>query len=1504
MTASPTIDKQLVRSGPAKIQSLVSVAAIGASAGGLEPIEQFFDAMPANSECAFIIIQHLSPDFRSLMDELLARHSTMKILRIEHGMEIEPNTIYLNTPRSAITIEKNQLHVKETNKTEAINLPIDLFFESLAKDRGSKALGLVLSGTGTDGTRGSEKIRAVNGNVLVQEPSTTGFDGMPRSVLSDGFSTLVGSPQELAKSVLCLLNNEPLPDIPSMQRLAKIDPLADVLSMLHHNHGTDFLQYKEGTIQRRIERRAQMMGIDDISNYRDVLASNSLELQELYADLLIEVTEFFRDGPAFDILKFRVLPDITRNLKDGSALRVWVPGCASGEEAYSIAMLMQEQARKNGTYLHLKILATDIHVRSMNQASSGIYNQLALKNLPNELIERYFDVADGQAQIKPMLRNMVFFSTHDVTRDPPFTRIDFISCRNLLIYLKEEAQEKVIKLLHFSLKKDGYLFLGPSEHISGIPNEFEPIDEKWRIYKKRRDVKLLATDSILNRKDMVSSVARKTESMRASAIGRRRHHNDDTVSFRRAHRAALESVVSSYAPPSFLLSDNGVVAHIFGNAGELIPVQHGEFSRRIVDLIRPDLKIVVTAALDNSKHPDFENFQRIAYIRDAEETATSYRVSLNNIVLPNEVHRFQLLVIEEVKDPVSAVYELSDEPRKSIEDFESSEALVQRISLLEHSLQTSEESLQSTIEELETSNEELQSTNEELMSTNEELQSTNEELHSVNEELYTVSAEHQRKNEELTERDSDIQVLLQSSKIGTLHLDKDLCLRRYSSNARSVFNILPQDVGRPIDQITNKAEQHDLLELIKKTHQLRRTHETQLFIDDHVFLIRIMSYQGEDSQLSSVLITVIDITDVENIRGQLVELGAQYKDIIEITDSFIVRWDAKTELITYCNPAYASRWGYSVADMLGSNVFDTRETQEQKIIRKLVSGIEPNGTHTTELESQTANDLTRTARVFIRAVSVDGITIDEYQANGYDCTEEVLYRDALEKLYSIFADNALTFDEKLTQFLELGIQYFGTETASLGTVTGDLWTVTSTIGDIGNKLVEGDSLRFEDTFSYHYLSNKSMIAISNVTDSEFNGKSCHTRSGIESIIGAAINSHSGPYGTVNFSSQKPRNLDFSVKDEHFALQLGSWIGLLVSVQEQMDFVTHQNDYYKSLFKTVPTMMFLCDEHGLIISASDRFCEKLGISIDEMLGKNCIQHLAVDNKEQFSKAIQNGNTTRLPLNFGAANNQLATELNCRVKTLGTMQGVRLCILVDVSERNAALKELKAQNNLLTAANENLNRFAFIASHDLQEPLRKIQQFSNFLEEDLNDNLNDRTQYHLDVIVDASSRMSTLIHDLLTFSGATKDEPKIENISLDTMISEIIEDLNIPIKESNATITVGKLPTVEGDAGMVRQLFTNLIQNAIKYTSETRTPEINITIPKTGGNGVDISDNGIGFDTKYADQIMEPFNRLHRNNEYRGNGIGLAICSTVCVKHGWKLTADSELDVGSTFSIRFV
>ena len=630
-----------------------------------------------------------------------------------------------------------------------------------------------------------------------------------------------------------------------------------------------------------------------------------------------------------------------------------------------------------------------------------------------------------------------------------------------------------------------------------------------------------------------------------------------------------------------------------------------------------------------------------------------------------------------------------------------------------------------------------------------------------------------------------------------------------------------------------------------------------------------------------------------------------YKDIVDVTGSFIVRWDAVSNKIIFCNKPYAERWGSTEEKIIGSSIYDLREPAARESLQQYLSKIKPGETTTGVYTVKVADGSIRSARVFTRAIANDGVNIVEYQSNGYDCTEEQAYRDALDKLFAVFSSEYLNIQEKLEQLLEIGLNYYQLDTAIVSMIVGDDYEIKSVSSRKQIQFEVGTVLHLSDTFSGQFVDKEALLAIDNVSASKLNTLPGYKRYGVESFIGASVHTASGPYGTVSFSSTVSRGNQYSAQDKKFSTLIGSWIGFLIGNQEQIEFMANQNEHYRTLFQTVPAMMFLCDADGLIISASDRLCVKLHKDSELLPGKNCHRVFNVNDKAGLEAAIVLGDADHLPLTFFLSDNStIEVELDSSIKTVGTLQGVRMVVLSDVSERNKASRNAEEQNRLLKTANENLNQFAFIASHDLQEPLRKIQQFSSFLEEDLDGKLDKDASYHLNVIVDASNRMSTLIRDLLRFSGASQEEPQIESISLNELLAEVISGLQLPIEESKAVISVEKLPNVDGDRGMLRQLFVNLISNGIKYRSQDR--PLTITVKGKSVNlqeGVSVSDNGIGFEMEFARKIFEPFNRLHRNNEYKGNGIGLAICGTVCDKHGWRLSAESEPDVGSTFVISF-
>lgn len=831
------------------------VVSLGASAGGLEPLEVFFKNMPEDNNMAFIVIQHLSPDYKSLMDEILGRFTTMAINRVEDSMVVEANNIYLIPAKKEMVIEGGKLMLRDKVQKKQLSMPVDIFFESLARDAGDKAVGIILSGSGSDGSRGVVDIKNMGGLVLVQEPRTAKFDSMPQSAIDSGAADLVIEIEKMCDALFQYRDNPEITKEKQPHLHSAGDEINGIVALLRDTYKIDFNLYKPGTIIRRIERRMGLKNYADIGSYLGLLHSDEGELNLLYKDLLIGVTSFFRDPEAFAVLENMVLPGLFA--EDGNLeKRVWVVGCATGEEVYSLAIACSEYARQRKQRANLKFFATDVHRESLNFGAIGMYSKASLAGLSPDLLDRWFEkVGEESYQINAELRRMIVFAEHDVLKDPPFTKIDLLTCRNLLIYMQPAAQRKIISLFHFALNKGGRMFLGPSETLNDLEAEFEIIDKHWKIFAKTRDVRLPAhlrfpLASTLGTPNLVP--ARPT----AGTL-----HIDQRLL--RAYDSILEKHVSN----GFLVNQYHELIHTFGQSRDLLRAPVGRASLDIHAMVEGELKIALAAALQRAER---------------ERQTVSYK-GVNTKIIPG-TSQISVLV-DPLADKVSdSLYffivfqpQITAQTVKSDDQsFDFGEESNQRIHDLEHEIQNLRENLQATVEELETSNEELQASNEELVASNEELQSTNEELHSVNEELYTVNAEYEQKIHELTQMTNDLDNLLNSTAIGTIFLDDTFCIRKFTHAITEVFNVLPHDIGRPIDHISNTIDKKNIPTLLRQVMESGRVHEEEVINrNDRSYLMRILPYVTEQKRVEGIVVTFTDITSRKKAEDEKISLTEQ-----------------------------------------------------------------------------------------------------------------------------------------------------------------------------------------------------------------------------------------------------------------------------------------------------------------------------------------------------------------------------------------------------------------------------------------------------------------------------------------------------------------------------------------------------------------------------------------------------------------------------------------------------
>ena len=822
--------------------------AVGASAGGLEAIETFFSAMPPVTGMAFVVVQHLSPDYKSLMVELLSKRTQMNVLRAEEGMLVLPDHVYLIPPKKVLTIFHGKLLLTEQEHSRGPNLPIDIFFKSLAEDQGEKSVAIVLSGTGSDGTRGIRAVKEYGGLVMVQDEESAKFNGMPRAAISTGLVDFILTPEAMPAQLIgySLHNIAKLSDYVDIHATDK-ETMTRIFAMLRDKSKVDFTYYKPSTIHRRIERRMGLHQIDTLNEYLKYLTNYPSEVQLLYKELLIGVTSFFRDPEAFSMLSEKVLMQLITSAE--SDIRCWVAGCSTGEEAYSLAISLRQLMDEHSIVKDVKIFATDIDRDAILFAANGVYPEAITADLPAGILARYFQRRDDSYQISRQIREMVVFAQHNIFRDPPFTNISVISCRNLLIYLQPVLQRKVFDFFNFSLRSNGYMFLGSSETVGDMAEYFDVIDQKSKLYKSRGRAKHSLESPLL----MATDTRARALKARYAAIRNNVTFSDEE----KVLELFLEAVANDYLPFSLIVNEQMEVVQIIGNSEGYMSLPSGKMVNDVSKMVQKELAIPITSGIQKV----IRNNSELRYSNIRLRTDTGVKIvdlRLKQLKVKSNREMLFAVLISEKKNADA------NEGIASLQTFDISREAENQLREMEQELQFTRENLQATIEELETSNEELQATNEELLASNEELQSTNEELQSTNEELFTVNSEFQSKIIELTELHNDIDNLLSNNQIGQLIVDQNLDIRHFSSLVTEIFKLIQNDIGRSITHLHHYIADCDIIELIISVNRTGKMIEREIMLHNGtIYLTRIVPYLVSQKIPSGTVITFINITEFE-----------------------------------------------------------------------------------------------------------------------------------------------------------------------------------------------------------------------------------------------------------------------------------------------------------------------------------------------------------------------------------------------------------------------------------------------------------------------------------------------------------------------------------------------------------------------------------------------------------------------------------------------------------------
>ena len=815
------------------------IVGVGASAGGLEALQQFFRFMPSNSGLCFVVVQHLSPDYKSLMADILGKYTDMKVIQAEDGIKAEPNTVYLIPPKKNLVFHAGCLYLKDYVQGH-LNHPIDIFFNSLAEEKKEYSIAIVLSGTGSDGTGGIKTIKEKGGLVIVQNPESAKFDGMPKSAIATGLADFILPPKDIAGEILHYSKYRTIIEPDREDELfTDEESLAHIYSVLKKAKGIDFTHYKRTTVLRRIERRMVVIHSTDLSQYAKALDKDPEEISILVKEILIGVTNFFRDPEFFEKLKAKAIYPIVQSAKEDEPIRVWSAGCSTGEEAYSLAILFKEALEELQLKHDIKIFATDIDVQAIEQAGKGVFTESIIDDVTPERLAKYFSKRGEHYHISKEIRRMIIFAPHNMLSDPPFGKLDLISCRNVMIYFQPVLQKGLFAIFHTALKNGGYLFLGKSETANEYSDVFRTACSAEKIYIHDSTGKAESLAAPVFSIPNIQPVVPHTVNISGSEM----------------QEYKMESIytrfLEKYMPASLVLNEANNVIHFFGNYIDYVSIAPGKASFNLFNILNKDLSLAASTALSRCR----TEHEPVTYTDITVDTSDGRRaidLSVYPIPAPNRDESGLIAMI--FRENSSPYVEEGFHEKYNIDT-----TAARRIADLENELQESQNDLKKTIGELETVNEELQAANEELLTANEELQSSNEELQSVNEELYTVNTEYQQKVDELTMMTNDLSNFLSSTMIGILFVDGNLNIRKFTEYIGNEFQLMEQDIGRSIQIFAHSFPYEKIVEDAQTVLKTLTPIDREVVSNSgQYYTLRIAPYRTTENSIKGLVITIID----------------------------------------------------------------------------------------------------------------------------------------------------------------------------------------------------------------------------------------------------------------------------------------------------------------------------------------------------------------------------------------------------------------------------------------------------------------------------------------------------------------------------------------------------------------------------------------------------------------------------------------------------------------------